>query len=239
MHFIVAGSVGFAQTPTQTPMSEAHKDLPTCYPLSAAVSSQVLYGYVHDVAVFVEEESWCASGGRPTVPGPVVPRELVEGRGRLDFVVDTLARQQGATQYLLTDRGSVWLVAPTGRPMLADVVVDLDPKTCTTVDEAERCLFDQVAREAMVWIGPNADALTTRFLVNDVALSDVPLVDALRAIWAPHERTPVGYVFNIAAEVAPNGMRGASYYNIFEFDLSGPEMEVAPIIPFPDSLPKR
>lgn len=178
-------------------------DIPTCFPMTAAVRAWTQRSDLR-VPVFVEEHTAC----RPDRPAPVAPAvpPALGVHEALAFIVERSVHDR---EYTVTARAGGWLIAPRAGAEVLDLRVTVD-RAAATVTAAERQMFDQLVAQRLVWIGhrPYDDVRDT--LPNGVTLAGQPLLEALRAVYQPHEAAPLGFAVTVEPGTRP-GRRVAHF----------------------------
>lgn len=174
---------------------------PSCAPLAAAVQPLVEGDRLEGRRVFVEEISVCTPGRPSGVPVVLAPAEL-RGREALQAVVDTHAAQVApVARYEVVERAGGWLVAPVGVDRLFDFPVSVDatrqesPRQDTLMT-ARMAMSSPIALQRKIWLAP-LDGPVGRFSPSEpvtVSFRDLPLAEALVALYAPLEAAPSSFV---------------------------------------------
>jgi hypothetical protein len=190
------------------------------------------------VPIFVEEYSVCQ--GRLTAPPPVSVPASGTVFDLLTAMADTYNDMGlGADRFAVVPRAAGYLVAPTDRPLLVDVVVTVDPARCPTVTLAEQsCAYSDVMANTKTWIGWNPFVDPRDVLKNEVTIT-APLLEALQAVHSPHSRTPVG--FSVEVEPRAGEERGWAALLLMADvapieDTTMPDFDVPPLLDRPEAV---
>lgn len=190
---VLLGVADAADAPpwTPTPPTDDGSTQPTCFPISDSVRALLEEGRLSGQRVFVEEHTACNGGS-----SGVLRANVEEGVLGHDALIQVLAPR--SSDYEISPRAGGLLIAPKAGSHVLDYPVEL-AESRGTVLAARAALLGQVAIGRQLWIAPGDGAQDTNdpsHRRNDVRISRQPLLEAMIAIYEPHEPTD-GWVLRI------------------------------------------